>query len=320
MQMLFNQLQDRIEGAGNILFVCHKNPDPDTVGSALAMGKYAKSLGKKTDYFCAHRIPDNFLFLKGTGDFSQDKKIFSNDYDLVVFLDCAEKIRCGVDNIELFKKQTWINIDHHILKEKFVDIEIRNPDASATTEIIYEFLTQNKIQINGEIATALLSGILLDTRFLSNAATTDKCIKIAGELVAQGADYRKILQYFHLNKNKDALRLWGAALSRLKHNEEEDLVTTAIFKEDIAGNEFLLEEAISGLSGFLNATLRAKVIMVLQEVEGGVRGSLRTNDDNVNVAKIAEEYGGGGHAKAAGFTCEGEIVEDEEEWRVETSV
>ena len=238
----------------------------------------------------------------------------------MIFLDCAEKIRCGVENPEQFKKQIWINIDHHILKEKFTDIDIRNPDASATTEIIYEFLAQNKIQINSEMATALLAGILLDTRFLSNAATTDKCVKIAGELSALGADYRKILQYFHLNKNKDVLRLWGSALSRLKHNKEKDLVTTAIFRKDIAGNEFLLEEAISGLSGFLNAALKARIIMVLQEVQGGVRGSLRTNNDDVNVAQIAEEYGGGGHQKAAGFTCEGEIVEEDDGWRVEKSV
>lgn len=313
---LFNALNEAIKEKNNILFVCHKNPDPDTIGSALAMGKYAKSLGKNTDYFCADKIPDNFFFLKGAGDFSRDKKKFSDNHDLVVFLDCAEKIRCGVENLEQFKKQTWINIDHHIFKERFVDIEIRNPDASATTEIIYEFLEQNKIFIDSEMATALLAGILLDTRFLSNAATTDKCVKIAGELSALGADYRKILQYFHLNKDKDVLRLWGVALSRLKHNEEKDLVTTAIFREDIAGNEFLLEEAISGLSGFLNATLRAKIIMVLQEVSGGVRGSLRTNDDNINVAQIAEEYGGGGHAKAAGFTIDGRLDKTGGGWKI----
>lgn len=315
--LLFNDLSEAIKEKNKILFVCHKNPDPDTVGSALALGKYAKILGKKTDYFCAHKIPDNFAFLKKINEFSQDKNVFSNDYDLVIFTDCAEKSRCGVENVEDYKKQLWINIDHHILKEKFADVEIRDPGASATTEIVYEFLAQNKIPIDSEIATALLSGILLDTRFLSNAATTGKSVKIAGELAALGADYRKILHFFHLNKNKDALRLWGAALSRLKHNEEEDMVTTAIFREDIAGNEFLLEEAISGLSGFLNAALSAKVIMVLQEVAGGVRGSLRTNCDDVNVAEIAAKYGGGGHAKAAGFTCAGEIAEDEEEWRVE---
>ena len=211
----------------------------------------------------------------------------------------------------------WINIDHHIFKEKFADIEIRDPDASATAEIIYDFFLHGRVSIDSRTATALLSGILLDTRFLSNAATTAKSIKIAGELVALGADYRKILAAFHLNKREDALRLWGEALSRLKYDEGKGLVTTAIFMDDVKSDELLLEEAISGLSGFLNAVLRAEIVMVLQEIENGVRGSLRTASDNVNVAKIAEEYGGGGHQKAAGFICEGGIIEDEEEWRVE---
>lgn len=315
MFLLFNRLNEEIRLAKSILFICHKNPDPDTVGGALALGAYAESLGKKTAYFCKDAIPENFLFLSGVQKFNNDFEIFSSAHDLVIFADCAELSRSGLKNKDC-KKQNWILIDHHPSRGMFTDFEIRDAGVSSTCEIIYKFFLHAGAKINGEAATALLSGILIDTNFLSNAATNEDSVRTAGDLVSLGADYRAVVRAFHFNKCDDTLKLWGLALSRLKHNKEKNAVTTAVFRGDLDEDKNI-DEITSGLSGFLNRVLKARAVMVLQETGDGIKGSLRSGDDGEDVAKIAAGYGGGGHPRASGFTCKGKLVERENEWGVD---
>lgn len=315
MFLRFNRLNEEIRMAKSILFVCHKNPDPDTVGGALSLGAYAESLDKKISYFCKDAMPENFFFLSGVQKFNTDFEIFSGAHDLVIFIDCAELSRSGLNDYN-FKKQNWILIDHHPAREEFTDLEIRDAGASSTCEIIYKFLLHAKMKISREMATALLAGLAIDTSFLSNAATNVESVRAAAELVSLGADYRAVVRAFHLNKCDDTFKLWGLALSRLKYDKEKNAVTTAIFKDDLEGNKNF-DEMASGLSGFINRIVKSNMIMVLEETAGGVRGSLRSNDDGADVAKIAAGYGGGGHARAAGFTYPGRIIEKENEWGVE---
>jgi len=316
MQLLFNQLYSKISESDNILLVSHRNPDPDTIGSALALGGFIKKLGKNISYFCIDIPSNNFLFLEGVERFLNNEEIFDDNYDLVIFLDCSDLSRCGIENIEKYKKSFWVSIDHHIDIEEDLDILLRDGTASATCEIVYNFLKFVNAEIDRSIATALLAGLMVDTNFLSNLATNKKSIHIAERLTSKGADYRAILKNFYINKNEEVLQIWGKVLSRLKHNKEKDLVTTVIFKDDLSSDKSVLE-AVEGLSNFLNFTIKANIIMVLKEVSGGVKGSLRSNSPDIDVSKIAENYGGGGHRRAAGFFYEGNIIEDENEWRVE---
>lgn len=315
MILTFNKLRETLSGANTILLISHRNPDPDTVGGALALGEYLASSGKNVTYFCSDRIPANFFYMPGSHDFISDKNITAKKYDLTIFIDCGEIARSGLPNLLETKQNLWIKIDHHLTAESFMDLEIRQPSSGATCEIIYGFLRHVNANITKTIATALLSGILIDTSFLSNAATSDESVRISGELVSYGADYRAVISAFHLNKDLKILKLWGNALSRLKHNKTNGIATTAIFKEDLIGEE--AEEALSGLSGFLSGILQAKAVAVYFETPTGVRGSLRTTRDDINVADLAGVFGGGGHQKAAGFNFAGKIIEQENEWIVQ---
>lgn len=317
MKLLFGQLNEKITKAEKILFICHRNPDPDCIGGALALGKFVEGKNKKASYFCYDELADNFLFLNGADKFSTDKGLFGADFDLFIFIDCSEVARCGMQNVFDFKKQPWINIDHHLDIERTADLTIRDSNAAAACEIIYQFFLYNNFHFGAAIATALLAGILVDTTFLSNAATNARSVKIISELTALGGDYRKILKSFFLNKSPEVLRIWGTALARLKYDKEKDMAMTAIFKDDVKSDDRNLNEATEGFSNFLTGIIASNIVLVLKEVEGGVKGSLRTNSDGVDVSKIAAEYGGGGHRRAAGFTCPGKIVEKENEWAVE---
>ncbi|MFC1612358.1 bifunctional oligoribonuclease/PAP phosphatase NrnA [Patescibacteria group bacterium] len=316
MQLLFNQLQTKIKEAESVLFVCHRNPDPDTIGSAIALGRYIESLGKSAEYFCIDKVPDGFLFIRGIEKFISDIDIFKKNYDLVIFLDCADVGRCGLDNILDYKNQFWTLIDHHVNEEKNADLVIKDNKAAATCEIIYKFLEYAGFSIEPSIATALLSGLLIDTNFLSNQATKGDSAKIASELSSLGADYRSILKTFYFNKHPEILKIWGRALSRLKYDKDKNIAMTAILQDDIRENK-ILDEAMEGFANFLNAVLKSDIVMVLREYDNQIRGNIRSSHDEADVAKIAEKYGGGGHKKAAGFMCEGRLVEGEDEWHID---
>ncbi|MCG2693721.1 bifunctional oligoribonuclease/PAP phosphatase NrnA [Candidatus Parcubacteria bacterium] len=318
MKLLFNQLEQAIKNANDILLVSHRSPDPDTLGSALALGSYTESLGKKASFFCLDKIPDNFSFINGAKRFADDVEIFLGVHDLVIFVDCSELGRCGVEDVSKYKKQTWAVIDHHVNKQKEADIVVRDSRAGANCEIIYDFLEFVEFSITPDVATALLSGLLIDTNFLSNAAATEKSVNIASSLLSLGADYRRIVKFFYANKNPEILRVWGMALSRLKFNKEKNIASTAVFKNDVSNNHEAVYEALEGLANFLNAILDADIILVLKEVDGGAKGSFRSNSDKFNVAEIAAQYGGGGHKRAAGFfVAGGKIAERDNEWRVD---
>ena len=82
-------------------------------------------------------------------------------------------------------------------------------------------------------------------------------------------------------------------------------------------NDKNLDEAMEGFANFLNAVLKSDIVMVLREYDGIIRGNIRTSRDDTDVTKIAAQYGGGGHQKAAGFMCNGVLVEKEDEWIIE---
>jgi phosphoesterase RecJ-like protein len=311
----FNQLQSILSGARDILLVAHRNPDPDTVGGALAFGDYLKNTGKNVSYFCADKLPTNFYFLAGSTDFSAGHDLFLTKHDLTIFVDCGEISRAGIPNALASKQNPWIKIDHHLTSEPFMDLEIRYPHFGATCELIFQFFEHAGFGASPAAATALLAGILTDTTFLSNAATSDATVKTAGRLVALGADYGAAIRAFQMNKNLELLKLWGAAFARLKYDAQNRLATTALFKDDLQGTE--PEEALSGLSGFLIGAMQTDAVAIYFESPKGIRGSLRSVTDDFNVSKMAEIYGGGGHKKAAGFTCMGKILEKENTWTIE---
>ena len=118
------------------------------------------------------------------------------------------------------------------------------------------------------------------------------------------------------SRNLGSLVLWGKALERLKWNPGVSRVSTAIMADEISclppG-----DDAVDGLSNFLNNNMAAKTVLVLRELGGGmVKGSLRTVCNDTDVCAEAVKYGGGGHRKAAGFAVKGKIVEGENEWTV----
>lgn len=272
--------------------------------------------------FCNDQLPSQYFFLRGTEKYTNDVRVFDDQYDVLITADCGDLHFAGIH--EHVAKMTapnekrrplLINIDHHVTNSLYGDLNIVDAHASSTCELLHRFFTKTGVELDQNMATCLLTGIITDTGHFSNPATTHEALETASSLLRLGAKSHEISRRLLRNKSIDSLRLWGSVLSRLKYNEKLGVASTVIFNRDL--EDKISEEHVEGVSNFLNQFLDAKVIMVLRETpDGKVRGSLRSSE-NIDVSQIAKLMGGGGHKKAAGFAVPGRIVEDATGWRLE---
>jgi len=316
---IFQKIKDEIDKANKVIVITHQNPDGDALGSLLGMHHYLRLV--KTDHtlFCLTETPDYLKFLPDTEHISNDENhLMKNEHDLIIILDSGDLQYAGVD--KHFRKikglPVVINIDHHPTNQYYGHINLVHPQASSTSEIIFHFLDYFRLPITKEVATSLLTGILTDTGSFSNLATTPSSMEVSSKLLTSGARVREIITNTFRNKSLSQLQLWGRALSRLKHNKKTGIVTTVLTQQDF--DELGIDdESGEGIANFLNNVEQARAIIVLREkLDGTIKGSLRTTQPDVEVSKIAEFFGGGGHKKAAGFTIKGQLKETPQGWQV----
>jgi len=265
--------------------------------------------------FCADAIPEQYRYLSGSEYFTDDPAIFQDgNYDLVAVFDAGDLVYAGVADFmpHLQGKPRILNIDHHITNRGYGDINVIDPKASSTAEVLTRLFLAVGDRPDPRVATCLLTGILTDTNGFTNAATTESALNAAAELLRLGAKITEPVNRTLRNRTLASLRLWGLALSRLKHDAKSGLSSTAIFQNDLVeGGD---DEQAEGIANFLNTFLETSALLVLKEVPGGkVKGSLRTVGD-LDVSAIATALGGGGHKKAAGFTIDGRLTERDYGW------
>lgn len=307
-----HKLFDLLAGKSRLLVVAHQKPDGDTLGATTAMTHWLNKQGKDVTLFCLDKPLPHFSFLDHFHDFTSDPKVFDLQYDALVVLDCSTLPYAGIHKLveKLPAGYLTINIDHHNSNDLFGDFNLVDETASSTAEIVADFFKVNNQTIDAAMATSLMVGIMNDTTYFTNAATSIHSMELTSELLSAGARSSEVAKAMFKNKNAKTLNLWGKALARLKHNPELNLATTYLKQEDLAKAD-TNAGATEGLINFLNTICGgAESIMVLTQAnEDTIKGSLRSV--RTDVSKIAKLFGGGGHKLASGFTMPGRIVETE---------
>lgn len=309
-----------IKKANSILLVAHNRPDGDAVSSLCAMSEYLISLNKNFTPFCVDEPPYQFNFLPHFEKIKSNKeKLNFSKFDLIITLDCGSKSRTSlVDEINHKNdRQIIIEIDHHPIIEKYSNIEIRNTKLSSTTEVLYNFYKINKIKIGKKIANCILAGILTDTANLLYEATSEKTIKIASEMLVCGAQFPTILEGTWRNKSLAAMKLWGIAMSNLQINKKYNFAISVLTKADMVKTGASKEE-LEGIPGFLTNLKNINGLLLLREEEQGtLKGSLRTADAHVDISNLARILGGGGHPRASSFVADSTLKKYGNNWSVE---
>jgi len=305
----FKQAHDIINTANRIVIISHKNPDADTVGANLALREALEQMGKTVFSACIDRPPQDCNFLRKVEEFVSDFN--PTDFDLIITVDCGGHKLIGFQKSKpelLDRNQTrLLNIDHHPSNDNFGTVNLVIDQAPATCFILYFFFNVYSWPISPSIATALLHGLYYDTGSFMHANTTADALRVAARLKALGGDHHICVRKQFHSASLEKLRLWGRALSKVDINSK-DAVVTALTTEDYM-SENAIGSDISGLINYLNHVPEAKFCMLLTENNGQIKGSLRTQDEDIDLSEIAQLFGGGGHKKAAGFTIPGQLKE-----------
>lgn len=300
------EVKEQIEQAKRIAILSHRNPDGDTIGAGTGLYNMLQERGKYVELFCVDPVPSSFRFLKNAHAYNP--RIDLKDVDLLITVDVATKSQTGLmeEKPQVFDgKLPIINIDHHISNEMFGAWNLVQGEGCSTTAVLTRMFQLYDWEISPTVATCLMLGLMTDTGSFQHSNTTPRALKTGAILLRSGADLQKIKKHVFYTNPVSTLRLWGRILRRMSISAEQ-VVMSAVYDEDFKKTGAQAKD-IAGAIDYLNMVPRSRYCMLLTERDGKVKGSLRTQNDDVNLSDIAGAFGGGGHKKAAGFTTKGKL-------------
>ena len=293
--MTIDNIKEEIQKAEDVVILTHESPDGDAVGSALAMYLTLKKLGKTVDVI----IPEYasmFEFLPGADEIKKEGK--QEPYDLAISVDVT-----GINRLNGFAKyfenaNVKIQIDHHQVNEMFADYNFVNPASPACAQNLIFIIEQLGVEIDKEIGTCLLTGIITDTGGFKYEGVSAETFEFTSWLLAKGVNvsdvYKRVLQM----KTKANFELRKVIMERMEFLCDNKITFTYMTLEDekkagaMPGDHEGLVEIGRDIEG-------VEVSIFLREIEGGYKASLRSNN-YVNVSDVCVALNGGGHKRAAG--------------------
>lgn len=303
---MLSQVVELIENKNNFAITTHIKPDGDGVGSSLGLCWLLRSLGKNADVVVRGEVPQAYRTLPGA-DAIRDVEHINGNYDAVFVIECSDLDRPGIRGLE---SAFTVNIDHHATSEHFGTINWIDSTASAVGEMIYNLCKAIGGRITKEIAECVYMALVTDTGSFHFSNTSDRTLKVASELVRAGAKPAVIGEAVYNNYPWSRIELMRQVLATVKRDETGRI---AYMRQTLAMGESA--ESVDGdNNGFVNIPLAARDVVAavyMREVgENEFRVSLRSKG-NINVAKVAEAFGGGGHRNASGLGISGDWDECE---------
>ena len=310
--MTLSQIANLILEGKKIGITYHVSPDGDAVGSVLALLNALRSLNKECYVISKDSVSDNLKYLKGSDEITGDITEAKDETDIIVVLDCGNLDRVSA-NLEEFTGKI-INIDHHLSNDKYGDINYIDSKAAATAEIIFELVNIMGIDfsiendITKDIGTCIYTSIVTDTGGFRHSNVTDRTHNICSTLKKINVNNTFIYQSLFDNKEFNRIKIIGKALSKMElilGGKVALIELNKTFADEFGGE-------IGHTSDIISYGLQIKgveVTLLLKEVEDGVKASLRAKS-YVDVRKIAEVFGGGGHVRASGIKIKNVSMEE----------
>jgi phosphoesterase RecJ-like protein len=297
---MLGEVLKHIEGRNRFLLTSHARADGDAVGSTLACSEILRQLGKHSDVLLYGGVPRVYQSLPFAERVSHAESV-NGSYDAAILLECDSIQRTRLEGLET---QFLINIDHHRSGRAFAHVNWIDPKAVATAEMVYKLAKQAGVKISPEMATCLYTAVLTDTGAFMFEGTNQHTFELARELVLAGADPVRCARPIYFGHSTAKLRLLGLALSALQREGPIAWIWATQEQMERTGAK---EEDCEGLVNYALSIGDVQVAVFFRELpDGRFRVSLRSKG-KLDVAQIAEEFGGGGHACASGCSVDGPL-------------
>lgn len=307
--MTLDKVLEEIKKAETIVVLTHESPDGDAVSSSLSVMHAIAQLNKEVDIIIPEYSKD-FKFLPGAEKIKTESEI--KKYDLAISVDCSDLKRL-VGSKEYFETaKSTIQIDHHSVNAMFADLNYVDPVAPACCQVLIGMFEYFGIEINKELGTCILTGIITDTGGFQYSGVTPETLEFAAEILRKGVNISKICQKVLRNKTKANCELTKLLYDRMKFYEDGKIVISYITVEDNKrvdaqmGDDEGLVEIARDIEG-----VEVAVLLKEKEDANGYKCSFRSKED-VNVSDVCLLLGGGGHPRAAGCFIPGTLEQAKE--------
>jgi phosphoesterase RecJ-like protein len=297
---MLRQVLENIERRNRFVLTSHARPDGDAIGSALACCEILRRMGKDADVVLHDAVPRIYQPLPFAERVVQADRV-NGSYDAAIILECDSIQRTRLEGLE---NRFLISMDHHVSGRPFAHVNWIEPAATATAELVFRLAREAGVKITPEIATCLYTALMTDTGSFMFRGTNEHTFALARELVLAGADPAHCARNIYFAHSTAKMRLLGAALSNL--HREGPLAWIWITREQMERSQ-AKEEDCEGLVNYALSIGDVEVAVFFREMaDGRYRVSLRSKGA-LNVAQLAEEFGGGGHECASGCSMDGPL-------------
>jgi phosphoesterase RecJ-like protein len=301
--MWANTLQEAaafIRERDDFLVVSHVQPDGDAISSTVAIGWLLEKLGKTYTMLSEGPVPSRLHFLWRSADIvTIQNDTPERQYRHVICVDCADYARIGRGQSWVAEGADILNIDHHPTNDGYGRVNLMKFHAAATAEIIIELIDAMSYPLDRDVATAIYTGILTDTGGFRYSSTSPDVMAIASRMLQAGVNGPELAELLLERMSIGQMRMIQRGLSRLAFSPDQKISWLWVSSEDLAETGATNED----LEGLVNypRNIEGVEVGLLFKVNGetSVKVSLRSSG-LVNVAAVAQQFGGGGHILAAG--------------------
>jgi len=299
-----DKIIQRLKNEQSFYLISHMLPDGDSIGSLLAMGEGLLSLGKQVRLFTPGQIPKKYAFLKGSELVSSEVLMDDPDVTIIV-LDSSDLDRLDLFKEAVSKSRQIINIDHHITNQHFGTLNLVDPSAAATGEIVYHLLEDLQVKLTGSIAESLYVAIATDTGSFKYDNTTSNTHRVVADLLEFGLSPGTLSQIMFDERPLSFYILLKDALSSLEMYAGRRIAVMSLSK-DIRERSGATTDDLDGIVNYTR-NIEGIELGILFYVDSNSEVKVGFRSKSLDVSILAGKFNGGGHAKAAGCRLHGDF-------------
>jgi len=322
----YQRIIDTLAKCRRVLVTTHVRPDGDAIGTSAALVLGLKKLGIDAQVLLLSHLPRKYAFVfeenaipfidaekawaphLAPREYTRGERLF-NEYDALLVADTGTWSQLpGLRERVLNWPGPKIVLDHHLTQEDWADLKLVIPEAAAAGEIAAELLEQWDVEIDRALASCLFVAIASDTGWFQFANTRPFTMRLAATLMEKGVDTDRLYQLLYQNERAERVALQARALQSLELLADGKLAVMTITKQDFADTR----AGVPDTENLINVPLQIRTVevsvLLVEPIDfGPVRVSFRSKGQ-VDVAKFAEQFGGGGHARASGAKVDGSFA------------
>ncbi len=301
----WNKFADEIKSRQRFVLTTHIRPDGDAIGSTVAFAEILERLGKEVLLCGGFALPNSLRSLDVKGRFKQIGVSATieelNAYDALIVLDTSAWAQLGPmsDAVRAFPGKKMV-LDHHVSSDDLGAESFKNTEAEATGRIVVDAADALGVALDLSIAVPAFCAVATDTGWFRFSSATADTYRLVARLIEAGAKPDELYKELYENDTLGRLKLIGRALANATPDLEGRLIYTFLELSDFEAAGALPSESEDIINMLLAVNGTQFAVILVEQKTGGFKISLRSRCD-VNCAKLAEVFGGGGHKKAAGL-------------------